>query len=156
VKKGSKVQINVSSGPQPVPVPSVVGQTFDQASASLQNAGFGVKRTNVDSDQPADTVVSQSPTGSAAPGATITLSVSKGPKQATVPDVTSEDEDSAKSDLQKAGFTVQVQDQTVTDPGLYGIVIGEKPSGGTKAPKGSVVVITVGRAPATPPPPPSP
>ena len=44
VKKGSKVRINVSSGPQPVTVPNVVGQSFDQASAALQNAGFGVKR----------------------------------------------------------------------------------------------------------------
>jgi serine/threonine-protein kinase len=152
VKKGSKVQINVSSGPQPVPVPNVVGQSFDQASATLQNAGFGVKRTNVDSDQPADTVVSQSPSGSAAPGATITLSVSKGPKQSSVPDVTSQDETSARDALQAAGFKVQVQHQDVTDPSLDGIVISQSPHGGTKAPQGSTVTIVVGRIQSGPPP----
>src|SRR2546423_1415893 len=154
VKKGSKVQINVSTGPQPVTVPNVVGQPFDQASSTLQNAGFGVKRTNVDSNQPADTVVSESPT-SAAPGSTITLSVSKGPKQSTVPDVTSEDEASAKSDLQSAGFKVGVQRQTVTDPGLDGIVLSQTPHGGTKADQGSTVTIVVGQT-APPPPPPTP
>ena len=154
VKKGSKVQINVSTGPQPVTVPNVVGQPFDQASSTLQNAGFGVKRTNVDSNQPADTVVSESPT-SAAPGSTITLSVSKGPKQSTVPDVTSEDEASAKSDLQSAGFKVVVQRQTVTDPGLDGIVLSQSPHGGTKADQGSTVTIVVGQT-APPPPPPTP
>jgi len=152
VKKGSKVQINVSSGPQPVPVPSVVGQSFDQASATLQNAGFGVKRLDVDSNQPADSVVSQSPQGSAAPGATITLSVSKGPKQTNVPDVTSQDETSAKDALQAAGFKIQVQHQTVTDPSLDGIVISESPSGGTKAPHGSTVTIVVGQIQSGPPP----
>jgi serine/threonine-protein kinase len=149
---GSKVQINVSSGPQPVSVPYVVGQSFDQASATLQNAGFGVKRTNVQSDQPADTVVSQNPTGSAAPGASITLSVSKGPKQANVPDVTSQDETSATDALHAAGFKVQVQHQTVTDPSLDGIVISETPHGGTKAPQGSTVTIVVGQIQPGPPP----
>jgi serine/threonine-protein kinase len=152
VKKGSKVQINVSSGPQPVTVPNVVGQPFDQASATLQNAGFGVKRLDVDSNQPADSVVSQSPSGSAAPGATITLSVSRGPKQSTVPDVTSQDETSAKDALQVAGFKVQVQHQTVTDPSLDGIVISETPHGGTKAPQGSTVTIVVGQIQPGPPP----
>ncbi len=143
VKKGSKVQINVSSGPQPVPVPNVVGQSFDQASATLQNAGFAVARKNVDSNQPADTVVSQSPS-SAAPGATITLSVSKGPKQSTVPDVTGEDETSAKDELKTAGFKVQVQHQDVTDPSQNGIVISQTPDGGTQADHGSTVTIVVG------------
>ena len=148
------MQINVSSGPQPVSVPYVVGQPFDQASATLQNAGFGVKRKDVQSDQPADTVVSQNPTGSAAPGATITLSVSKGPKQSTVPDVTSQDETSAKDALQSAGFRVVVQQQPVTDPSLDGIVISQTPHGGTKAPHGSTVTIVVGQIQSPPPPPP--
>ena len=80
VVKGSKVRINVSSGPADVGVPSVVGLPFDQASAALQSQGFAVSRVDVDSDQPAETVVDQSPSGSAPRGSTIKLSVSKGPK----------------------------------------------------------------------------
>jgi eukaryotic-like serine/threonine-protein kinase len=153
VEKGSNVRINYSSGPAEVDVPNVVGLPYDQASASLQQQGFGVKRTNVDSDQPKDTVVNQSPDRAPA-GSTITLSVSKGPKTSTVPDVTSQDEGSAKSTLQAAGFTVQVQQQDVQDPGLVGIVLSQSPTGNTKAKQGSTVTITVGRQAAQAPPPP--
>jgi beta-lactam-binding protein with PASTA domain/predicted Ser/Thr protein kinase len=155
VTRGSPVQVNVSTGPQPVSVPYVVGLSFDQASAQLQNAGFAVARKNVDSQQPKDTVVAEDPSGTAAPGSTITLSVSKGPVQSTVPDVTSQDQQSARATLQSAGFKVVVQQQEVGDPGLNGIVLSQSPTGGSQAPKGSTVTITVGHfTPAGPPPPP--
>ena len=127
VEKGSTVRINYSSGPAAVTVPSVIGMTFDQASATLRNQGFQVSRTDVDSDQAKGIVVDQSPSGSATPGSTIQLSVSKGPKQSTVPDVTSQDEASARSTLEQAGFTVTVTRQNVTDPGLDGIVLSQNP-----------------------------
>jgi serine/threonine-protein kinase len=145
VIKGSRVRINISTGPRPVSVPYVIGLSFDQASAQLQSAGFAVARRNVASDQPRDTVVQQDPTGSAAPGATVTLSVSKGPKQSTVPDVLNQDVDSATSTLEAAGFQVSVEHQDVQDPGLDGIVLSQTPTGGTKAAHGSTVTITVGR-----------
>jgi serine/threonine-protein kinase len=74
----------------------------------------------------------------------------------TVPDVTAQDEDSARSTLEQSGFVVQVQRQDVNDPGLEGIVLSQSPTGGTKAKQGSTVTITVGRlvAPSGPPPPP--
>jgi eukaryotic-like serine/threonine-protein kinase len=144
VIKGSRVRINISSGPQPVNVPYVVGLPFDQASAQLQNAGFAVARTNVESDQPADTVVRQEPTGPAAPNSTVKLFVSKGPKQSTVPDVTNQDQQSATATLRASGFKVTVVQQDVNDPGLDGIVVSQNPTGNTKAPQGSTVTITVG------------
>jgi beta-lactam-binding protein with PASTA domain/predicted Ser/Thr protein kinase len=153
VDKGSKVRINVSSGPADVTVPSVIGLPFDQASAALQQAGFTVSRKDVESDQPADTVVRQNPSGSAKPGSAITLEVSKGPKTSTVPDVTSQDEQSARDTLTSAGFKVKVKSQDVTDPGLYGIVLSQSPTGGTQAKNGTSVTITVGQAAPGPPPP---
>jgi beta-lactam-binding protein with PASTA domain/predicted Ser/Thr protein kinase len=144
VVKGSRIRVNVSSGPKPVSVPYVVGLSFEDASSQLQNAGFAVARKNVDSDQPADTVVDQDPKGSAAPNATITLSVSKGPNQSTVPDVTNQDESSARSTLKSAGFKVQVDRQDVNDPGLDGIVLSQDPPGNTRGDHGSTVTITVG------------
>ena len=156
VVKGSRVRINVSSGPANVTVPSVTGLPFDQASNQLQQAGFAVARTDVDSDQPKDTVVAQSPTGSAPPGSSIRLSVSKGPTTSTVPDVTSQDETSARDTLTSAGFKVSVQRQDVNDPGLEGIVLDQTPSGNSRAPQGSSVQITVGRFVSPGPPPPTP
>jgi len=135
----------------------VIGLPFDQASTALRNQGFQVSRIDVDSDRAKGVVVDQSPSGSASPGSTIQLSVSKGPKQSTVPDVTSQDEASARASLQNAGFKVSVQHQDVTDPGLDGIVLSESPTPNSSAPQGSKVTIVVGRLKAPePPPPPTP
>jgi beta-lactam-binding protein with PASTA domain/predicted Ser/Thr protein kinase len=81
VIEGSTVRINVSKGPKPVAVPSVVGLLYDQAASQLQGAGFAVARRDVDNDQPKDVVVGQDPNGNslAAKGSTVTLTVSKGP-----------------------------------------------------------------------------
>jgi len=40
---------------------------------------------------------------------------------------------------------VNVVKQDVQDPGLDGIVLSQTPTGGTKAPQGSTVTITVGQ-----------
>jgi serine/threonine-protein kinase len=152
VNKGSAVRINVSSGPAAVSVPDVIGLQYADAKASLENEGFSVQRRDVDSDEDAGTVVDQSPSGSAKPGSTITLSVSKGPTTEEVPDVTNQDEASARSALRAAGFTVRVQTEDVTDPALEGIVLAQDPTGGEQAEKGAIVLITVGRLPIEPAP----
>ena len=106
VNQGSIVHINVSKGLQPLQVPDVRGQLFDNAAGQLQGAGFAVARHDVDSVQPKDTVIDQDPRGggSLSRGGTVTLFVSKGPKQATIPDVTSQDEDSARAGTRAVGL----------------------------------------------------
>jgi eukaryotic-like serine/threonine-protein kinase len=155
VIKGTRVRINVSSGPAAVSVPNVIGLPFDQASRELQDAGFSVARTDTTSEEAKGTVINEEPSGTAPPGSTITLTVSKGPKSSTVPDVTSQDEQSARDTLETAGFKVKVKNQDVNDAGLEGIVLEQNPPGGTQAAPGSTVTITVGRFknPAPPPPP---
>jgi beta-lactam-binding protein with PASTA domain/predicted Ser/Thr protein kinase len=152
VNKGSSVRINVSRGLQPVGIPTVVGETFESASSQLQTAGFAVARQDVESGQPKGIVVRQSPAGGAqaARGATVTLSVSKGPKESAVPDVTSQDEEAARAALEAAGFDVVVQDEETTDPNSDGIVLNQDPPGGTKAAPGATVTIFVGRLLPTP------
>jgi eukaryotic-like serine/threonine-protein kinase len=147
VTQGSIVHINVSKGLEPLTVPNVVGQLYDNAAGQLQGVGFAVARRDVESSQPKDTVIDQDPGAGAdlARGGTVTLFVSKGPKQATIPDVTSQDEDSATQTLEGSGFSVDVQDQDVTDPAQDGIVLSQDPSGGTKAKPGTTVTIVVGR-----------
>ena len=152
VNQGSTVHINVSKGLQPTDVPNVVGQLYDSAAGQLQGAGFAVARRDVESSQPKDTVIDQQPKGggSAARGSTVILYVSKGPKEATIPDVTSQDEASAEQTLEQSGFTVDVQEQDTTDPNQDGIVLEQDPVGGTKAKPGTTVTITVGRLLPTP------
>ena len=80
----------------------------------------------------------------------MTLSVSKGPKESAVPDVTSQDEATASATLEGAGFDVVVQDEETTDPSADGIVLSQDPPGGTKAAPGTTVTIFVGRLLPTP------
>jgi serine/threonine-protein kinase len=155
---GSTVRINVSRGPEPVSVPYVVGLSFEQASSQLRAAGFKVARQDVDSNQPPGTVIEQNPAGnsSASRGTTVTLRVARGPTTSTVPDVTSQDQDTATATLRRSGFKVEVVKQPVDDPTQDGIVLDQTPAGGTQAPQKSTVTIYVGNFEPPGPPPPTP
>ena len=147
VEEGTTVRINVSAGPKPIGVPSVLGQPYESAAAALQSAGFAVARRDADSNQPGGTVIDQTPAGgeTAAKGATITLTVSKGPTTAAVPEVTSLDRDTAMATLRDAGFRAVVTQEDTADPSLDGVVLSQDPAGGTQAEPGARITIVVGR-----------
>ncbi|WP_370064733.1 Stk1 family PASTA domain-containing Ser/Thr kinase [Streptacidiphilus sp. MAP5-3] len=135
------VTLVVSSGAQPVPLPDVTGETLDQATSDLQSAGFQValNPTQVYSDQQAGTVATMNPpAGQAAQGATITLTMSKGQQQVTVPDVTGMTEKDATKTLKQARFKVRSLGFT-----LFGspTVRSETPGGNSQAALGSTVTI---------------
>ena len=144
---GTSVRINVSKGPQPVTVPGVVGDTIDQATSSLSASGFKYTTSFVDSNQPANTVVDQSPAAgsSAAKGSTVALTISKGPKTTPVPDVTGLDVATATNNIQAANLKVRIVNVTVTDPSQNGIVQSQNPGAASQANVGSTVTINVGQ-----------
>jgi serine/threonine-protein kinase len=144
---GQPVRINTSKGPQPVSVPSVINEPIGQASSELQAIGLKPLPNFVDNDQPANTVIDQSPAAgqSVGKGSTVTLTVSRGPKTSPVPDVTSTDLGSAQQTLQASGFRWHVTPQDVTDPSQDGVVLAQTPVGGTQAAAKSIVELTVGR-----------
>jgi serine/threonine-protein kinase len=144
--QGSPVRINVSKGPQPVSVPSVIGEPIDQATSELQGLGFKVQPRYVDDTQPSNTVINQSPGpgDSAGKGSVVSLTVSKGPKTSTVPDVTSSDLGSAQQTLQASGFRWHVVQQDVTDPNSDGVVLSQTPAGGAQEPAKTVITLVVG------------
>jgi serine/threonine-protein kinase len=84
--RGSTVRLVVSSGPDTVAVPDVVGMTQSQATAALRSAGFTVRVVPVAST-PANRgrVIAQSPlAGSEAPrGSAVTITVGGGPPGTT-------------------------------------------------------------------------
>ena len=85
VDPGTAVDITLSSGPQQISVPDVVGQNVEAAKQTILNAGLGYNAVQVQSDQAAGTVVSTAP-GSGAnvdPGTYVKLSYSSGPPQPT-------------------------------------------------------------------------
>jgi serine/threonine-protein kinase len=147
VVEGTQVRINVSKGPKPVAVPNVVGLPYDQAASELQRAGFGVARIDVDSDQAAGIVTDQEPNGGSegSKGSTVTVSVSKGPSTAAVPDVTTQDVSIAQTTLEAAGFRTRIVLEDTDDPTFDGIVISQDPVGGTQAKPNVLVTLFVGR-----------
>ena len=146
VVEGALVRINVAKGPTPIAVPNVVGQTIDAATTTLQQLGFTVNPTFVDSQKPKNTVIDQSPSGgTAAKRSAISLTVSNGPTSVDVPEVTGLDYGSATQELQNSNLLFKVVFETVSDPNQEGIVQAQSPLGGVLVRPGATVVLTVGR-----------
>jgi serine/threonine-protein kinase len=106
-----------------------------------------VSPTFVESNEPANTVIDQTPAAgeSAGKGTQVDIKVSKGPTTSTVPDVSSTDLGSAEQTLRASGFRWSVVYQDVGDPSSDGIVLSQNPAGAAQAPAKSVVTLTVGR-----------
>jgi eukaryotic-like serine/threonine-protein kinase len=155
VPEGTKVRVNVMSGPAPATVPGVVGDSLPDATAALQKDGFNANPTYVDSDAPYNQVIHQNPAPgtSTTKGSTVDLQVSNGPPKVDVPTVVGETAQQAVSDLESQGFKVSQQYVTVTDPTQDGIVQSQSPDGGSQATKGTTVTITIGQSAGPPPPP---
>jgi eukaryotic-like serine/threonine-protein kinase len=147
------VTLNVSSGPQKVAVPDVVGRQHDEATTLLEAAGFTVATTNQQSSKPQNTVIAQSPTAnSRAPkGATVVLTIAQPFEQVIVPDVTGKSVADAFNMLSPAGFSPTTVAQPVVTAAQDGIVLSQRPLPGRKVKKGAKVTLIIGKfTPPTP------
>ncbi|MFF2190902.1 PASTA domain-containing protein [Streptomyces sp. NPDC058155] len=136
------VALVVSKG-RPVHMPDVTGQSEEEATASLEDAGLDVKiaAERVNSPEESGAVAKQSAKEGSklARGDTVTLTISKGPRMLAVPDVTGKSIDAATSELNDAGFEVEV-DRSF--PFLDDTVSKQSVEGGEKAAEGSTITIT--------------
>jgi serine/threonine-protein kinase len=82
-----------------------------------------------------------------APGSTVTLFVSKGPTQSTVPDVTSFSRADAIATLRNSGFKVVVDVSDTDDPTLDGVVMTQTPGPGETAKPTTTDVMTFATVP---------
>jgi eukaryotic-like serine/threonine-protein kinase len=149
---GSRVHVYVSTGPEQVTVPGVVGKDKDAARGALEDAGLKVTVEKQESPQPKNQVIAQNPVAGIQvnKGSRVTITISKGEPKVDVPGVTSLSRNEARSQLESAGFKVKVKEKETVDPTQDGIVIDQSPVAGSSLPKGSTVTITVGKA-QTPP-----
>jgi beta-lactam-binding protein with PASTA domain/predicted Ser/Thr protein kinase len=154
VERGSPVTLFVSTGPEQVAVPEVVGLAEDEAKRTLAENGLTWEAVDEGSDE-ADpgTVLRQSPTfGSEIdPGSAVTLVVAREIPQVTVPDVRGQTAEDATRTLLDAGLEPRESTSPVNDPAQDGLVIGQRPAGGTTANEGAPVRIFVGRFVSPPP-----
>ncbi len=153
VDKGTSVDLIVSSGPAPVTVPNVVNQTVGNAESQLVPLGFSVATTYVNSSKPNGTVTKQTPSAGvkAAPGSTVTLTVSNGPATVAVPNVVGQPLAQAANTLGTAGLQLGNVSYQSSDTVPNGSVISTNPVSGTQvAPNTSVdVVVSSGSATTT-------
>ena len=147
--KGSTVKLLVSTGPEQVPVPSVVGKQRNDAENILRDAGFQVQINEVEApDEKAGTVLDQNPGAGAKvdPGTTVTLTVAKQPQQqlVTVRNVVGFTEDAAKQALENDGLKVKVQNQNPPDPTKPdGTVVSQSIPPGTQVAQNTEITIMV-------------
>ena len=145
LKRDTPIDLVISKGKEPLTIPSVVDMSREDARRTLEEAGFAVEEVEAGehSSTPKDHIQEQSPKdGTGYRGDTITITVSIGPEQVDVPDVTGKLVAEGVKELQDAGFDVEV----VTDAdNPFRLRIKETdPAGGSKADKGSKIKVTLG------------
>jgi eukaryotic-like serine/threonine-protein kinase len=126
-------------------VPNVNGLTLAKAETQMQQAGLNYQLATVASSTvPKGTVVSTNPpNGQAVPqNTTVTINVSGGIGQITVPNVVGQTQGNATNALEKAGLNVQVQSDT-TSTQASGTVTKQSPVGNTQAAPNQTVTIYV-------------
>lgn len=141
--KDTPIAVLVSKGPEPITVPSVLGEERQRAIAILEtNFGLVVTvREDFSEEYPAGTVAAQSlaPEADAHRRDPIEIVISTGPPLVPVPDVVNRSVDEAKTILRDAGFEVDVNQQWPWD----NRVVDQDPDKDTPLPKGSTVTIFV-------------
>jgi len=134
--KDKPVALVVSSGQ---PLPSFVGQQVSAAQGAAAAGGYSINPVSTSSSEPANTIVRQSPAAGTpiTHGEVVTVYVSTGPPQVSVPNVDGLNVNQAESELTQAGFQV-----TVNQLGPGNTVGSYSPTG--QAPKGSTITINIG------------
>jgi eukaryotic-like serine/threonine-protein kinase len=138
-----------NAAPQ-IGVPDLVGMSLDGAREKVGNDFEVEVAKSVSGERPVDTILGQSPgTGKAEKGSTISVDV-VGTRVLDVPDVVGSGRAEAERVLKDAGFEVEV-DERESSFDDQNRVMGQDPSGGTRAEVGSGVTITVGTGPSSVP-----
>ncbi|WP_299955608.1 Stk1 family PASTA domain-containing Ser/Thr kinase [uncultured Modestobacter sp.] len=142
LKRGETVTAVVSQGRAPVDVPNVVGQSPDAAQDNLEQLGFTVSRDegrSAEVSTGAVMAVSPGPGDGAQPyGSDVTITVSIGVPQVTVPDVRGQSAEEATAALEAAGLQVQSETFIAGDR-----VFNQSPKAGEVVDQGSTVRILI-------------
>ena len=141
-------------GPQ-VEVADVVGMEFETAKRALENDGFTVGEPveETSEDVPEGDVISQDPEAGteATKGSEVTLTVSSGAGQVTIPQLTGFKFSEAKELLESDKYGLKVEKNVQESSAPKNEVINSNPPGGTEVDKGSTVTLLVSQGQATVP-----
>lgn len=135
-------------------LPPVAGVSEARAEAMLRSDGFSpsVGRSVINNSVPKGDVVSAAPSGRALKGATVTLTISAGPKMIQVPSVSGQSLSQAESTLRQAGLQVSGSPRKVASSSQpVGSVVGTTPDAGTSWPVTKPVSVDVSAGIPMPP-----
>jgi serine/threonine-protein kinase len=145
-----EIEVVVSRGPPPVPLPAVTGLALPEAQAVLEEAGFVVvAERRFDEIVPVDVVIGTEPAGGgqAPRESAITVFVSDGPAPVEVPSVAGAASFEEAAAALEAKRFVPVRTEDYSDTVEAGKVIGTDPAAGTLAPRDSEVGVIVSLGP---------
>jgi serine/threonine-protein kinase len=126
----------------------VVGQTPSAAGQTLGQLGLQVRQASEPSASiPAGEVTRTDPGAgtTVAVGSTVTVYVSTGSPQVTVPNVVGETQAQAASSLSSAGLQANFVTVPVSKRSQDGVVQSQDPAGGSTVNQGSTVTVVVGQ-----------
>ena len=151
VAEGTVIELYYNPTKALVPVPNVAGRSIEEARLLLGESGFQFTEETELSDVPKGLVIRTDPAGDArVPQETvITVFVSGGPNQVSIPPTVINDEvEVARSLLESAEYGLNVEIQEQVDPIIpAGVVISTNPPPNTLVDKGSTVTLIVSSGP---------
>jgi serine/threonine-protein kinase len=149
VAKGSNVDVVVSTGKNQKSVPDETGKDAADAANELGQAGFKTKTTQESSStvDSGKVIRTDPPANSKAEeGSTVTIVVSSGAEQVTVPNVLGKTADQARADIEAAGLVYREGATAPANSSEDGKVVAQNPGGGAKVDKGTIVIVRIGKA----------
>jgi beta-lactam-binding protein with PASTA domain len=148
---GSPVDFVTSTGPCPVNVPNVVGQTQSAAATAITGANLvvGTVTQQCDNTVPAGSVISQNPAaGSPVPPSTpVDLVISTGPCPVNVPNVVGQTQAAAATAITGANLVVGTVTQQCDNTVAAGSVISQNPAAGSPVPPSTPVDLVISTGP---------
>jgi beta-lactam-binding protein with PASTA domain len=156
LKSEGIIRVVVSKGLGETPVPSVQGQPWREAKATLERYGIRIgELVRVHSDRVArDTVIAQSPAAEAKimKGGTITLLVSDGPWPVSyvMPDLRGQPQSTANEIVTSIGLRVEKVSYTDRPDASAGSVVEQRPRFGQRVAAGEGVTLVLAKRETTP------
>ena len=147
VERGEQIKVFISTGPELVAVPNVVGLSREAAEDRISDAGLSPGQiTEQESPESENEVIGQDPAAGSEVerDTTVNLTVSTGIETVDVPNVIGIGAGDAAAQLRADGLVPIQREVEVTDPAQDRQVIDQRPAAGAEVEKGRQVVIVVG------------
>ena len=148
-------QLIVSTGPAPRPLPDLVGQTLEQATASLQQLDLVLQQADPVFDEtiPAGVVVSWMVPDqpglkvgdTVTPKTTVAVVLSAGPQPRVVPNLIGLPPDQATAALAEQGLVLLQLEPEFSDSVATGLIIRQDLAADTKVDRGAVISVVISK-----------